>query len=133
MATQNDLSVAELQNFNRPISLMVVSQAQTWTTRQRIQYEAMLKYLQAEFLSLADWAAQLRQYSQANTPQLGGPFSSVVALLTQNLELQKRLTELGDCGEVGNFLASIGSFDKVFVAQEDILTDTEALESRLGV
>lgn len=130
---QDQISVSNLQGFDQPLSIQIISKTQDWQTRQRIAYESILLYLKQEFLSLTDWSEQINIFSQANPPYLNGPYSAIQSLTGRNRLIAMRLVELGDLGQVGNFLASIGNFDKVFVAEDSVLSNPADLEQRLGL
>ena len=84
---QDAMSSDDLADFNVPVSVVLITQAQDWQTRQQIAYAAIKGLLQGDFLGLADWQQQINLYSFANPAYLTGPYNTIKALagLNQNV------------------------------------------------
>jgi hypothetical protein len=127
------MASAELMNFNYPVSVVFVSQAQDWQTRQQIQYAAIKGLLKEDFLGLDDWSEQIRTYSQTNAMYLMPAYSVILPLVDRNRNVLMSLARSPQLGWVGQFLMKVYGFAKIFTAPTEILNDAANLGARLGL
>ena len=129
---QDAMSSDDLADFNVPVSVVLITQAQDWQTRQQIAYAAIKGLLQGDFLGLADWQQQINLYSLANPAYLTGPYNTIKALAGLNQIVLKSLVLDPVLGLVGEFLTQIYGIQKTFVAPADLLNDSADPGSELG-
>jgi hypothetical protein len=129
---QDAMSSGDLADFNVPVSVVLITQAQDWQTRQQIAYAAIKGLLQGDFLGLADWQQQINFYSLANPAYLTLPYNTIKALAGLNQNVLRSLVLDPVLGLVGEFLTQIYGIQKTFVAPADLLNDSADPGSELG-
>lgn len=129
---QNKLSTELVEQFNRPLSLSMITKGQDWRTRQVLDYEASKGFLKSDFLGLKDWEEQMKIFCQASV-LLNGPLLAIKGLIPRNRNMLFSLRRLSGLGWVGGMLTKIHGFEKVFVAPQDILQNSNSLKNRLGL
>lgn len=131
VARQEDMAVSGLARFNRPISVHVVSQAQDWRARQRIDYEAGLGFLKQDFLGLKDWKEQIGLFSRASMA-LRIAYRVIRPLLTRNRHVLLKMMRHPRMGWVGRWLLRMTGMERVFLVPQSILEKPSGLGRSIG-
>jgi len=130
-AVQNEIASGSLASFNRPIGVIVLSRAQDWRNRQKIDYEASKGLLKQDFLGLKDWKEQISSYSRTSL-SLMMAYRLIRPLVTRNRHLMLSLIRNPWLGWVGRFLLKMQGMDRAFVAPESILKDGARLKKAVS-
>lgn len=115
---QDSGQASYLADFDKPISISVMTQLSQWAFQQQLAYNAQLPYMAADFLGLQDAYDQLNIYSSSNSI-LQTAWKTIQNTLKLNLNVNKELYVDPSLGQVGILFQSIPSYAKVFTASSD--------------
>lgn len=131
VSDQDLMASMEMARFNRPIPVHVVSQAQDWRSRQRIDYEASLGFLKQDFLGLKDWKEQIGLFSRASMP-LRIAYRIIRPLLTRNRHVLLKMMRHPRMGWVGRWLLRMSGMERVFTVPQSVLEKPGGVRSAIG-
>lgn len=131
-SVQTLTATAALAQYLRPIGVAIIPNGQDWSSRQRIQYEAIKGLMRADFHGLDDFKEQLNLYSATNIQILRPAYSAIRALIPVNRNILQKLVFNPVLGMwVGRFLLKVVGFEKAFTVPTSILEDNLALKAKL--
>lgn len=121
MEVQNNLGDYFAQ-FNKPLNVNVISKLTKWTDLQSIGHDAILVHLKNNFYGIKDAKVQFEKYTAGNALQLAKPYQGIQAMILQNAETQKLLSDDDVLGEVGPAVSGISDMGAVFSLPASSLT-----------
>ena len=130
-SVQTTLASQVLNQFHISIDANIVNKQTDWPTRQKTQYESMKGLMYPDWHGLKDFQKQLLMYSNTNII-LTVAYAIIKALIPNNQEILATLTTIQGMGQVGNFLLSLTGFGSIFIAPQNILGNSNSLQSTIN-
>lgn len=131
VSVQDNLSNSVLNQFHISIGTNITEKTQDWPTRQRIAYEAIKGLMVNDWHGLQDFRDQLNSYSNTHII-LRTAFSVIQSIIPFNSRIRDTLVQIPGMGLVGNFLLSLPGFNSIFVAPQDLLSNSNQLNSTIS-
>lgn len=128
---QTNLTGQLLNQFHISIDANIINKQTDWPTRQKTQYESIKGLMYPDWHGLADFQKQLLMYSNTNII-LTAAYAVIKLLIPNNQEILATLTTVPGMGQVGKFLLSLAGFGSIFIAPQDILSNSNKLQSTIN-
>ncbi len=127
----DSISNQYLEQFNKSISISVMSKLRKFPMLQELGYNGQLSHLKESFHGLKEFNVHMDMYSNTNII-LKIAWKVIKSLAPKNPFLELKLFFGNALGKVGNLFKSIHNFDKVFAVNPDELLDPDKISSKVS-
>ena len=121
---QNDISSSLMASYDVPLLVSVIEKTSKFSFQQELTYNGILSWLQQNFLSLKDFAAEMTLYSAANLAQLTAPMAAIKTIIPVNPIMYTNLYTDPNMGSVGLAFLKLVGFSQVFAVDPSTLNNS---------